>query len=94
MTGVKFKKTGKEVKSAIGQRIAGLQQRLSKRDRELDGVMKDKALLRLYLVREPQNMPRRTRKAQEGNAAVALHGRTELGTVNLERVKAAFPHRV
>jgi hypothetical protein len=55
MTGVKFKKTGTEVKAAIEQRIADLRQRLSKRDRELDGVMNDKALLRPYLVREARN---------------------------------------
>jgi hypothetical protein len=55
MTGVKFKKTGTEVKTAIEQRIAELRQRLSKRDRELDGVMNDKALLRSYLVREATN---------------------------------------
>lgn len=55
MTGVKFKKTGKEVKAAIGQRIAELQQRLTKRDRELDEVMANKTRLRSYLVREPRN---------------------------------------
>jgi len=55
MTGVKFKKTGREIKAAIEQRIADLQQRLSKRDRELDGIMNDKALLRSYLVREARN---------------------------------------
>lgn len=55
MTGVKFKKTGKEVKIVIGQRIAELQQRLTKRDRELDEVMSNKPLLRSFLVREPRN---------------------------------------
>lgn len=55
MTGVKFKKTGKEVKTAISQRIAELQQRLAKRDKELEEVMSNKKLLRSYLVREPRN---------------------------------------
>ena len=55
MTGVKFKKTGKEVKGAIGQRIAELQQRLTKRDGELDEIMDNKKLLRSYLVRQPRN---------------------------------------
>ena len=54
-TGVKFKKTGREVRTAINQRISELNQRLSKRDRELDEVMNNKALLRSYLVREPRN---------------------------------------
>jgi len=55
MTGVKFKKTGLEVKAAIGQRIQELEQRRAKRDLELDLVMSDNKLLRSYLVREIQN---------------------------------------
>ena len=55
MTGVKFKKTGREVKAAIKQRIAELRKRLSKRDRELSAVMNDKALMRSFLVREAHN---------------------------------------
>lgn len=55
MTGVKFTKNGREIKTTIEQRIADLRQRLSKRDRELDGVMNDRALLRSYLVREARN---------------------------------------
>jgi|SRR5436189_3885776 len=55
MTGVKFKKTGREIKGAIDQRIAELRQRLGKRDRELDEVMNDKTLLRSFLVREARN---------------------------------------
>jgi hypothetical protein len=55
MTGVKFKKAGREVKTVIGQRIAELQQRLAKRDRELDEVLSNKKLMRSYLVREPRN---------------------------------------
>src|SRR5947209_4748480 len=54
-TGVKFKKTGREVRTAIDQRISELKQRLSKRDRELEEVMNNKPLLRSYLVREPRN---------------------------------------
>ena len=55
MTGVKFKKTGREIKAAIKPRIAELRKRLSKRDRELAAVMNDKALLRSFLVREAHN---------------------------------------
>lgn len=55
MTGVKFKKAGREVKPVIGQRIAELQQRLEKRDRELDEILSNKTLMRSYLVREPRN---------------------------------------
>jgi hypothetical protein len=54
-TGVKFKKTGREIKTAIQQRIAELRKRLAKRDRELERVMENKALLRSYLVRKAMN---------------------------------------
>ena len=55
MTGLRFKKTGKEVKTAIGHRITELQKRLGRRDEELGEIMNNKRLLRSYLVREPQN---------------------------------------
>lgn len=54
-TGIKFKKTGRETKDAIGRRITELNLRLSKRNKELDAVMNDKVLLRSFLVREPRN---------------------------------------
>ena len=55
MTGVKFKKTGRQVKAAIKQRVTELRKRLIKRDRELAAVMNDKRLLRSFLVREANN---------------------------------------
>lgn len=55
LTGVKFKKTGLEVKTAITTRLAELRRRLENRDREPDEVMQDKKLLRSYLVRERKN---------------------------------------
>lgn len=42
-TGVTFKKTGREVKDAIEQRVVELRIRLGKRDRELDEVLSNKA---------------------------------------------------
>jgi hypothetical protein len=54
-TGVKFRKTGKEVRTAIGGRVAELRRRLEGRNRELEAVMGNKPLLRSYLVREEQN---------------------------------------
>jgi hypothetical protein len=50
-----FKKTGAQIKEMAKQRITELEQRLSKRNAQLDQVMNDKKLLRSYLVREPEN---------------------------------------
>ena len=49
--GVKFLKTGKEVKEATLNRLDDLEKRLKKRNSELDEIMADKVLLRSYLVR-------------------------------------------
>ena len=55
MTGVKFKKSGRDIKRAIEKRIAELRQRLSKRDKELDEVMSDRVMMRSFLVRDTSN---------------------------------------
>jgi uncharacterized membrane-anchored protein YhcB (DUF1043 family) len=53
--GIKFKKNGTEVKQAIALRLGELQKRLDKRNKELEEIMEDKARLRSYLVRDPNN---------------------------------------
>lgn len=53
--GVKFTKTGKEVKAAISNRLEDLQKRLDKRNIELDEIMSDKDRLRSYLVRNKED---------------------------------------
>lgn len=50
-----FKKSGAQIKQAAKVRIADLEQRLSKRNIQLDAVMENKKLLRSYLVRETEN---------------------------------------
>jgi hypothetical protein len=50
-----FKKTGAQIKDAARRRIADLEQRLAKRNGQLDSFMEDRQLLRSYLVREPDN---------------------------------------
>jgi hypothetical protein len=50
-----FKKTGAKVKEAVRARIADLEQRLAKRNAQLDLIMQDKPLRRSYLVRNPRN---------------------------------------
>src|SRR4051794_4263605 len=54
-TGVKFRKTGSEIKAAIETRLAELSRRLEKRDRELDQILNNRELMRSYLIREPIN---------------------------------------
>jgi hypothetical protein len=53
--GVKFIKTGIEVKEAMSDRIEDLKKRLEKRNIELNEVMSDKSRLRSYLVRNKED---------------------------------------
>jgi hypothetical protein len=50
-----FRKTGAQIKAAATRRIADLEQRLAKRNAQLERFMEDKPLMRSYLVREPEN---------------------------------------
>ena len=50
-----FKKTGAQIKDVARRRIADLEQRLAKRNAQLDNIIDDRQLLRSYLVREPDN---------------------------------------
>ena len=52
---MRFKKTGTEVKAAIGRRITDLEARLQKRFVALDQFMADKERVRAYLVRDKDN---------------------------------------
>ena len=49
-----FRKTGLEIKEAVRNRAAQLQQRLDRRNRALDQFMRDASKLRSYLVRSAQ----------------------------------------
>ena len=46
-----FRKTGKEIKQAVSKRIEQLQQRLDKRNRDLDRFMEDPKKVRAYIIR-------------------------------------------
>lgn len=50
-TGLRFKKTGREVKAAVGKRIEQLQQRLAQRDRALGEFLNDRGMVRSLLIR-------------------------------------------
>jgi hypothetical protein len=53
--GVKFLKSGAEVKAAIHLRLADLESRLSRRNADLEAVMSDRPRLRSFLVRDLNN---------------------------------------
>jgi hypothetical protein len=53
--GVKFLKSGREVKVAIASRLVDLEARLSGRNAELQAFMDDKPRLRSFLVRDSNN---------------------------------------
>jgi len=55
MTGVKFRKSGREIKAAIDVRIRELETRLVRRETDLQTVMDNKPMLRSYLVRDKVN---------------------------------------
>ena len=51
---LRFRKTGKEIKTALRNRIAQLEQRLVKRNATLDDFLQDKKKVRSYLTRSAQ----------------------------------------
>ena len=51
---LRFRKTGKEIKSALRNRVSQLEQRLVKRNAMLDDFMQDKKKVRSYLIRSTQ----------------------------------------
>jgi hypothetical protein len=64
--GVKFLKSGREVKVAIASRLTDLESRLARRNAELETLMADKARLRSFLVRDANNdYPRGSQMATE-----------------------------
>jgi hypothetical protein len=51
---IRFKKSGKEIKIALANRLVQLEQRLNKRNAVLDEFMEDKKKVRSYLIRSTQ----------------------------------------
>ena len=49
--GIRFTKTGREIKVAVGNRIRQLEGRLARRNEALAEFMKDQSLVRSYLIR-------------------------------------------
>ncbi len=51
---LRFPKTGKDIKAAVRERRAQLEQRLEKRNKDLDSFLQDTKKVRSYLVRSTQ----------------------------------------
>jgi len=51
---IKFRKTGREIREAVAERIVQLRSRLEHRNAELEKLMGNKAKLRSYLIRSTQ----------------------------------------
>jgi hypothetical protein len=51
---IRFRKTGKDIKAALRNRLSQLEQRLIKRNATLDEFLQDKKRVRSYLIRSTQ----------------------------------------
>ena len=81
--GIRFKKTGGEIKEAAGKRLEQLQQRLARRNTTLDEFLKDRALVRSYLVRAIGSRVR-YRNPEDG---APLHSESEISSEQMEEIR-------
>lgn len=81
--GLRFKKTGREIKVAVGKRVEQLQQRLARRDRALDEFLQDRGMVRSLLVRA---LGGRVRYRNPADAA-PLHAEVDISGEQMEEVR-------
>ena len=81
--GLRFKKTGREIKVAVGKRIEQLQQRLARRDRALEEFLNDRAMVRSLLIRA---LGGRVRYRNPVDAA-PLHPESDISGEQMEEVR-------
>lgn len=81
--GLRFKKSGSEIKTAVGKRVEQLQQRLVRRDRALDAFLQDRGMVRSLLVRALGGRVRLRNPADGG----ALHGESDVSSEQMEEVR-------
>jgi hypothetical protein len=82
-TGLRFKKSGRDIKSAVSKRIGQLQERLEKRERALDEFISKRALVRSYLVRAVGGRVR-YRNPEDANP---LHPESDISSEQMEEVR-------
>ena len=80
--GLRFKKTGREIKATVGKRIEQLQQRLARRDRALDDFLNDRGMVRSLLVRA---LGGRVRYRNPSDAP--LHAESDISGEQMEEVR-------
>jgi hypothetical protein len=81
--GLRFKKTGHEIKAAVGKRIEQLQDRLARRDSALDQFVSDRVLVRSYLVRAIGGRVR----LRNPEDASPLHGESEVSSERMDEIR-------
>ncbi|QJW97410.1 hypothetical protein [Frigoriglobus tundricola] len=81
--GIRFTKSGREIKAAVGKRLDQLQQRLARRDGALDEFLNDRARVRSYLIRAIGGRVRY--RNPEGGAP--LHPGTEISGEQMEEIR-------
>jgi hypothetical protein len=83
MKGLRFKKTGSEIKSAVSARIGRVKERLARRDQALDAFLGDRTMVRSLLIR---SLGGRTRFRSSADAA-ALHSEAEISSEQMEEIR-------
>jgi hypothetical protein len=63
---LRFRKTGKEIKAALRNRVAQLEQRLANRNAALDDFLQDRKKVRSYLIRSSQQTWMGHRQGEKG----------------------------
>jgi hypothetical protein len=81
--GIRFKKTGAEIKAAASKRLDQLQQRLDRRNSALDAFLQDRALVRSYLVRAIGGRVR-YRNPEDG---APLYSESEISSEQMEEIR-------
>ncbi|MBP3960512.1 hypothetical protein J8F10_35250 [Gemmata sp. G18] len=81
--GVRFKKTGREIKAAASARLDQLRSRLARRDSALETFLQDRALVRSYLVRAIGGRVR-YRNPEDGTP---LHSESEISSEQMEEIR-------
>jgi hypothetical protein len=80
--GLRFKKTGREIKAAVSKRLEQLEQRLARRGRALDEFLKNSVLVRSYLIRA---IGGRVRFRNPEDAA-PLHPESDISSEQMEEI--------
>lgn len=80
--GIRFKKTGRQIKEAASKRLEQLQERLDRRNAALDDFLKDRTLVRSYLVRMIGGRSR----YRNPDAGAALHSTSEISSEQMEEI--------